>query len=112
MQTNNMGDVTPKFIVLATTSSGNHPFSHIVTSEGINNDKVTLNLEGLKEVLKEYKEQFIGTVFIGKRNGFLNDYNDELKELLTLGDGYPTVLIGAVNEMIDAYCDQLENQIS
>nr|WP_293842701.1 type I-B CRISPR-associated protein Cas7/Cst2/DevR [uncultured Arsenicibacter sp.] len=112
MQTNNMGDVTPKFIVLATTSSGNHPFSHIVMSEGMNNDKVVLNLEGLKEVLKEYKEQFIGTVFIGKRNGFLNDYNDELNQLLTLGDSYPVVRIGAVNEMIDAYCAQLENQIS
>ncbi|WP_080055557.1 type I-B CRISPR-associated protein Cas7/Cst2/DevR [Spirosoma aerolatum] len=111
MQTNNMGDVTPKFIVLATTSSGNHPFSHIVTSEGINNDRVTLNLEGLKEVLKDYKDQFTGTVFIGKRSGFLNEYNDELKELLTLGEGYPTVHLGTINETIDAYCAQLENQL-
>jgi CRISPR-associated protein Cst2 len=111
MQTNNMGDVTPKFIVLATTSSGNHPFSHIVMSEGANNDKVALNLEGLKEVLKEYKEQFIGTVFIGKRNGFLNEYTDELKELLTLGDGYPAIQLGAINETIDAYCAQLEIQL-
>ena len=111
MQTNNMGDVTPKFIVLATTSSGNHPFSHIVTSEGVNNDRVTLNLEGLKEVLKDYKDQFTGTVFIGKRSGFLNEYNDELKELLTLGEGYPTVQLGTINETIDAYCAQLENQL-
>lgn len=112
MQTNNMGDVTPKFIVLATTSSGNHPFSHIVTGEGqANNERISLNLEGLKEVLKEYKEQFIGTVFIGKRNGFLNEYTDGLKELSTLGDGYPAVQIGAINETIDAYCAQLENQL-
>lgn len=113
MQTNNMGDVTPKFIVLATTSSGNHPFSHIVTSEGQNNnERVSLNIEGLKEVLKEYRAQFIGTVFIGKRNGFLNDYNNELKELIALGDEYPTVQIGAINETIDAYCNQLEKQLS
>ncbi|GAB4044035.1 type I-B CRISPR-associated protein Cas7/Cst2/DevR [Spirosoma jeollabukense] len=112
MQTNNMGDVTPKFIVLATTSSGNHPFSHIVTSEGMNNDRVMLNLEGLKEVLKDYKEQFIGKIFIGKRSGFLNDYNDELKELLTLGADYPAVQLGTINEVIDAYCAQLENQLS
>lgn len=112
MQTNNMGDVTPKFIVLATTSSGNHPFSHIVTSEGMNNDRVALNLEGLKEILKDYNEQFIGTVFIGKRSGFLNEYNDELKELLTLGEAYPTIQLGTINETIDAYCNQLENQLS
>ena len=112
MQTNNMGDVTPKFIVLATTSSGNHPFSHIVTSEGMNNDKVVLNLEGLREVLKDYKDQFIGTVFIGKRSGFLNEYDNELKELLMLGEGYPTVQLGTTNETIDAYCTQLEKQLS
>jgi CRISPR-associated protein Cst2 len=111
MQTNNMGDVTPKFIVLATTTSGNHPFSHIVTSEGINNDRVSLNLEGLKEVLKDYKEQFVGTVFIGKRSGFLNEYNDDIKELLALGDDYPIVQVGTINETIDAYCRQLENQL-
>lgn len=34
MQTNNLGDVTPKFIVIATTETGNHPFSHIVKSRG------------------------------------------------------------------------------
>lgn len=111
MQTNNMGDVTPKFIVLATTNSGNHPFSHIVTSEGINNDKVALNLEGLIEILKDYKEQFIGTVFIGKRSGFLNEYNGELNALSNLGEGYPAVKVGTINETIDAYCNQIENQL-
>ncbi len=112
MQTNNMSDVTPKFIILVSTTSGNHPFSHIVTSEGMNHDRVALNLDGLKEVLKDYKEQIVGTVFIGKRSGFLNEYNDELRELLALGDAYPTIQLGTINETIDAYCTQLENQFS
>ncbi|PQA55031.1 type I-B CRISPR-associated protein Cas7/Cst2/DevR [Siphonobacter curvatus] len=112
MQTNNMSDVTPKFIILVSTTSGNHPFSHIVTSEGMNLDRVALNLDGLKEVLKDYKEQIVGTVFIGKRSGFLNEYNDELRELLALGDAYPTIQLGTINETIDAYCTQLENQFS
>lgn len=112
MQTNNMADVTPKFIVLATTNTGNHPFSHIVSSEGISNEKAYLNVEGIKEVLKDYKEQFVGKVFIGRRSGFLDDYAQELEQLKSLGDGYPQVQLGSINETIDNYCEQLKNQIS
>ena len=111
MQTNNMADVTPKFIVLATTSTGNHPFSHIVSNEGINNDKVYLNVDGIKEVLKDYFEQFQGTVYIGRRSGFLDEYSDAIKELESLGEGYPKVIIGSINETIDNYCQQLKSQL-
>jgi CRISPR-associated protein Cst2 len=110
MQTNNMTDVTPKFIVLASMTTGNHPFSHIAANEGINNEKVYLNIDGMKEVLKDYKEQFQGTVFIGKRSGFMDDYNTELKALENLGDTYPKVKIGSINESIDSYCIELKAQ--
>lgn len=111
MQTNNMSDVTPKFIVLATTNTGNHPFSHIASSEGINNEKVYLNIEAIKEVLKDYKDQFIGDVFIGRRIGFLDDISGELERLKSLGDEYPKVHVASINETIDNYCKQLKTQI-
>lgn len=112
MQTNNMADVTPKFIVLATMSTGNHPFSHIVGNEGMNNDRVVFNFEGLKEVLKDYKNQIQGMVFIGRRAGFLDDIADDLKELTKLGEEYPAVEICSINEAIDNYCEQLRTQIA
>ncbi len=108
MQTNNMGDVTPKFIILSTMNSGNHPFSHVVKSEGMNNDKVLLNIEGIKEVLNDYKDQFQGTVFIGKRSGFMDEYNEELQALQT---EFRNVKVLTVNQAIDQYCDQVKNQI-
>ncbi len=111
MQTNNMGDVTPKFIVLSTMTTGNHPFSHIASNEGSGNEKAYLNVEGLKEVLKDYKEQFQGTVFIGRRSGFMDDYAEELKTLEALGEDYPKVQLGSINETIDNYCKQLQGQI-
>ncbi|HRP33186.1 MAG TPA: type I-B CRISPR-associated protein Cas7/Cst2/DevR [Agriterribacter sp.] len=111
MQTNNMSDVTPKFIVLATTNTGNHPFSHIATSEGINNEKVVLNIEAIKEVLKDYKDQFKGVVFIGRRSGFLDELGEKLDKLKSLEEGYPKVQIGTINETIDNYCEQLKTQI-
>ncbi|MEO9210894.1 MAG: type I-B CRISPR-associated protein Cas7/Cst2/DevR [Ginsengibacter sp.] len=111
MQTNNMSDVTPKFIILATTNTGNHPFSHVASSEGMNSDKVYLNIDGIKEVLKDYKDQFEGDIFIGRRSGFLDEYSGALKELESLGNEYPKVEIGSINETIDNYCEQLKEQL-
>ncbi len=108
MQTNNMGDVTPKFIVLATMASGNHPFSHIVKSEGQRGETALLNIDGLKEVLYDYKEQFKGIIFIGKRSGFMDEYNAELK---ALESEFDNVKVLSINQAIDQYCDQVKTQM-
>ena len=63
------------------------------------------------KVLKDYKDQFVGTVFIGKRSGFMDEYNTDLKGLMELGEDYPAVQLGTINETIDAYCAQLANQL-
>lgn len=110
MQTNNMGDVTPKFIILATTNTGNHPFSHVAKSKGDRDDVACLDIEGIKEVLNEYRDTFIGKVFIGKRTGFMNDDSDNLKALAT--EYEDLVIYGAINEIIDAYCAQVQTQLS
>lgn len=109
MQTDNMGDVTPKFIALATTTTGNHPFSHIAKSDGVSDEKAVLNVEGIKEVLSDYKGIFSGKLFIGKRSGFMDDENKSLQALQT---EFPELVkYGPVNEMIDAYCEQLKAQM-
>jgi CRISPR-associated protein Cst2 len=109
MQTDNLGDVTPKFIILATTNTGNHPFSHVAKSKGERDEYATLNIECIREVLNEYKDNFIGNVFIGKRNGFLDDENESLTKLTE--DYKDLVIYGPVNEIIDSYCKQLNNQM-
>lgn len=108
MQTNNMADVTPKFIILATTNTGNHPFSHIVKNDGVNNDKALLNIEGIQEILFDYKEQFQGKIFIGKRNGFMDEYNEDLEEL---ANKFENIELLSVNQAIDRYCEQVESQV-
>lgn len=108
MQTNNMADVTPKFIILATTTSGNHPFSHVAVGEGQRNEKAVLNIEGLKEVLNDYKEQFKGIIFIGKRSGFMDEYNNELA---LLEKEFENVKVLSINQAIDQYCDQVKAQL-
>ena len=110
MQTNNMGDVTPKFIILASTNTGNHPFSHIVKSDGEWDQNIIFNFEGLVEVLKDYKDTFLGSVFIGCRSGFMDDIANQLESLKTMS-GIPSVQILPVNEAIDKYCEQMKSQI-
>ena len=110
MQTNNMGDVTPKFIILATTTTGNHPFSHVVGSKGQRDEEVVFNFEGLVEVLKDYKETFDGSVFIGRRSGFMDEIATQLESLKTMSD-IPAVQVLSLNEAIDQYCEQMKSQI-
>jgi len=110
MQTNNMGDVTPKFVILATTSTGNHPFTHVVGSKGQRDEEVVFNFEGLVEVLKDYKDTFEGTVFIGRRSGFMDEVEKDLKSLEIMND-IPVVKVLTVNEAIDQYCEQMKSQI-
>ena len=109
MQTSNMGDVTPKFIILATSNTGNHPFSHIVTSAGEREEFVVFNDKALREVLNEYRVTFKGKVFIGRRAGFVDDYDEKLQEIQK--DYSDFVEYGPVNAMIDAYCVQLKEQM-
>lgn len=111
MQTNNMADVTPKFIVLATMASGNHPFSHVAVNDGIRSDLFKLNSEGLKEVLQEYQDQFLGKIFIGVRSGFLDKDDYQNLEGILNDLGSDRVFLGAVNAAIDGYVEQVKNQI-
>ncbi len=95
--TTNLADVTPKLIVLAQFKSGNHPFSHLAKEEL---GKPVFSIDALKEVLKDYKEQFDGPVFIGKRKGFMDDLDTPLQKLKKANKN---VRYGSVNQMIDAF---------
>lgn len=109
MQTSNMGDVTPKFIVLATTNTGNHPFSHLVTSYGEHEEFVKFNEQVLREILHEYKDTFEGKVFIGRRAGFFDDFDESFKAIQH--DYADLIEYGPVNAMIDAYCEEMKQQM-
>lgn len=114
MQTDNMADVTPKFIILATTSTGNHPFSHIAISEGEREERAKLNIAGLNEVITDYASDFIGKIFIGRRRGFFEEYDSALKEIANneeKGDGEVQIEYLSINKAIDKYVEQLLEQI-
>jgi len=108
MQTSNMADVAPKFIILSTMTVGNHPFTHIFSS-GVNNQTVKFNAPGLEEVLNDFEDQFEGNVYIGQRGGFLD--REDANALEEVVGKFDRVHLKTVNEAIDAYCDEITNYI-
>lgn len=109
MQTSNLGDVTPKFIILATTKTGNHPFSHIAKKTGAYDEYADLDIIAIKEAIKDYKSDFEGKIYIGKRSGFMDEKNDEILSLKT--EFQELIEIKTVNEAIEEYCKQIEKQM-
>lgn len=109
MQTNNLGDVTPKFIVLATTKTGNHPFSHIASNTGAYDEYAVVNIDALREVIEDYKDDFEGKIYIGRRSGFMDELKDNLDNLKNEYSGL--IEIYTVNEAIDKYCEQITSQM-
>ncbi len=108
MQTSNMADVAPKFIILSTMSVGNHPFTHVFSS-GVNGRTVKFNADGLEEVLKDFEKQFEGNIYIGTRKGFLDrEDSNALEEVV---NSFDHVHLKSVNEAIDTYCKEIETLI-
>ena len=103
-----MADVTPKFIILATTKTGNHPFSHISSNSGAYDEVAEINIDAIREILNDYNDDFEDTIFIGKRAGFMDYKNDEL---LKLAEEFKNVELTTINVAIDNYCEQLKNQM-
>ena len=108
MQTSNMADVAPKFIILSTMNVGNHPFTHVVNS-GINQRTFHLNVGGLKEVLNDFKDQFEGKIYVGTRNGFLDKI--DMEALNQLAKENSSLVLKTVNQAIDAYCEDVQKLI-
>ena len=104
MQTSNMGDVTPKLIVLSTLSSGNHLFSHIAKDDL---GKPLFSIDALKQVVEDYNDRIVGKVYIGRRKGFM----DELEESLHKYGKDDRIIYGSVNEAIRAYVEEVKKQI-
>lgn len=133
MQTNNMVDVTPKFIVLAKTKYGNHPFSHIVFADPIRKEQSIFDVAKFVNTINDNAELFDGDIYIGRRDGFWEEYDELLKTLDTAsncsnedvsinsndrnneenesnGDNKPIVNIhyGPVNKMINEFCSSIK----
>lgn len=70
-------DVSPKVLILAGMECANPAFNDLFDGSG---EKPALKIETLKEVIEDYKSKLATPVYIGFRNGYLENESD-IKDL-------------------------------
>ncbi len=93
-------DVSPKLLILAGMESANPVFNNLFVGTG---EKPALNLSALKQIASDYKNKLATPIFIGIRDGYLENEN-EVKEL---GGGFivdsPIGIVNQFNEKFLQY---------
>ncbi|HRR95722.1 MAG TPA: type I-B CRISPR-associated protein Cas7/Cst2/DevR [Candidatus Ratteibacteria bacterium] len=107
--TEHLTDVSPKFLILAVLEGGNHIFMNVCDENGI-------NFKALTQVIEDYKEEILSDVYIGKREGFLDDINKELDEFAnkkwtTAGRREINIKINSINNIVLEFTKVLDEFI-
>lgn len=63
-------DISPRFIIATVINCANHIFMDVVKTKDAT---PSLDIEVLKEIVKDYKNCFISPIYIGLRRGFFNE---------------------------------------
>lgn len=102
-QTGHLTDVTPKFIVLLILNGGNHILMNVVNER---DGQVFINLEALEEVLLDYSQEILSPVFIGRRKGFMDEIDEELREF---AKGFKKIEVryGSINDVVAAFVGRI-----
>ena len=75
--------------------------------ETFKDEKVVLSIDALKEVILDYRETFVGKIFVGRRSGFFDEQDEKLKALEAEG----LIVYKPVNEAVDLFVDQFSKQM-
>lgn len=76
--TSHLTDVTPKLIVLSVLNGGNHPFMNVMVEREAQGE---LSIPALQQVIADYKDRFLDPIYIGRREGFMDELDPSLQQL-------------------------------
>ena len=106
--TSHLTDVTPKLIILSVLEGGNHPFMNlIVEEEGVGK----LSIPALRQVIDDYADRFCDVIYIGRRNGFMDELDGDLCELADDTSLPCEVVYDSPNKVIAQLSQKLETHI-
>ena len=106
--TSHLTDVTPKLIILAVLDGGNHPFMNLIVER---NGVGELSIEALLEVIDDYKDRFHDAIYIGRRSGFMDTLDDDLRGLANNTDLPCEIVYDSPNKVIAQLSQKLETHI-
>ena len=106
--TSHLTDVTPKLIILSVLDGGNHPFMNLmVERDGVGE----LSFTALREVMEDYADRFLDSIYIGRRAGFMDELDEKLRELVSDKTLPCEVVYDSPNKVIAQLAEKLETHI-
>ena len=103
--TSHLTDVTPKLIILAVNEGGNHPLMNLIVE---NEGKGEFSISAFEQVLADYGDRLVDTVYIGRREGFMDELDPSLEKLAGQRD---KIFYGSPNDAINKLTDSLRRYL-
>ena len=100
--TSHLTDVTPKLIILSVLNGGNHPFMNVMVEP---DGQGGLSIPALRQVIADYKDRFLDSIYIGRRIGFMDELDESLRELAE----DESVIYDSPNQVVAQLVDGLSN---
>lgn len=106
--TSHLTDVTPKLLALTVLDGGNHPFMNLMVER---DGAAEFSLPALRQVIADYSDRILDSVYIGRREGFMDELDDPLKELTGDPSLGRNVIYGSPNRIAKQLADKLGEHI-
>ncbi|MYC75258.1 type I-B CRISPR-associated protein Cas7/Cst2/DevR [Candidatus Poribacteria bacterium] len=106
--TSHLTDVTPKLIILSVLDGGNHPFMNLMVEQ---NGIGAFSIEALIEIIDDYADRFCDAIYVGRRSGFMDELDDDLRELTDNTDLPCEIVYNSPNKVIAQLSEKLETHI-
>ncbi len=106
--TSHLTDVTPKLIILTVIDGGNHPFMNlIVEADG----DAKFSISAFNQVISDYSDRILSDVYIGRREGFMDELDPQLKEIASSSSYSKKIILDSPNQVIKQIADNLDKYI-
>jgi len=99
-------DVTPKLLVMTVLDGGNHPFMNLMVER---NDRAEFSITALKQVINDYSDRILDYVYIGRREGFMDELETPLRELAS--DHVLKIIYGSPHQVVKELSERLSEHI-
>ena len=104
--TSHLTDVTPKLIILTVLEGGNHPFMNLIVEE---DGAGKLSISALQQVINDYTNRITDLVYIGRREGFMDELEEPLRGLA--GELPNQIVYSSPNHAVAQLADRIESHI-
>jgi len=101
-------DVTPKLLVLTVLDGGNHPFMNLMVER---DGQAEFSVPALRQVMADYSGRILESVYIGRREGFMDELDGRLQELTNDASLPCRIVYDSPNQVVRQLAERLGEHI-